>query len=85
MTYTMHARSLHESVAYSLPHVAIVAWLPKITVQVDAVYDWQPLLEQKHLQFAPNTNQIGRAPHMLKKQVRHLAGVLRTLLTALLM
>jgi hypothetical protein len=49
---TMHVCSLHESVAYSLPHVAIVAWLSKITVQVDAVYDWQPLLEQKPLQFA---------------------------------
>jgi hypothetical protein len=60
----MHVRSLHESIAYSLPHVAVVAWLSEITVQVDAVYDWQPLLEQKHLQFAAkNKSERSSATH----------------------
>ena len=45
----MHKGSLHQSIAYSLPHVAVIARLSKIAVQVDAVRNWQPLLEQKHL------------------------------------
>ncbi len=68
MTDTMHIRSLHESIAYSLPHVAIVAWLSKVTVQVDAVHDWQPLLEQKHLQFAAkHKSDRSSAPHAIEK------------------
>ena len=41
--------ALHESIAKSFPHVAVVARLSKITVEVNAVYHGQSFLEHKSL------------------------------------